>query len=111
MASRCNRTDAGMEWKYDGLRACHELVAEDDSIAARIYESEKQKTVRPFRAKSLISVFFYGERRLNTVARRNKEWVTHQRSFKNKAERESYVACRKQEIARFIRRRVAEGGG
>lgn len=98
-----------MEWKYDALRACHELIADDDSVAARIYQSEKQKMGLPFRAKSLISVFYYGERRLGALARRNKEWVSNRRKFKTNEAREVYVEARKKEILRFIEQRVAQG--
>ncbi len=98
-----------MNWNYDPLRACHELLAEDQSVAARIYESDKPKMTLPFRAKSLISVFYYGEQRLNSLARRNKEWVSNRRKFKTKAAREIYVAARKKEILHFLLQRVAQG--
>lgn len=95
-------------WRYDGLRACHELVAGDGTVAARIYESQKQKVRLPFRAKSLVSAYYFGERRLAALVRHGREWVTHRRKFENQEERDAYVVRRKDELARFVRTRLGE---
>lgn len=98
-----------MDWRFNTLISCHELH-DDGEVAARIYLSERRDAARPYRSKTLISAFYFGERRLNALARRNKEWVANRRDFADEGAREAYLTRRKAEVARFVRARKAEIG-
>lgn len=96
-----------MNWRFNGLISCHELSV-DGEVMARIYCSEKPKRKRPFRARTLISAFCFGEQRLSRLARQGKEWVSNRRDFASDAERDVYLARRKADVGRFVAARVKE---
>lgn len=89
------------------MRQVHDLSAAGATIA-RIYVSEKPKNRRPYRARTLVSVLYYGTRRLEQATRTNKEWVTGQRKFRTREELEVYIARKKAAVERFIRAREKE---
>lgn len=98
-----------MDWRFNGLISCHELV-DGNEIIARIYQAERAKVAYPFRTRSLISALFYGEQRLDRLARHGKEWVSQRRDFRTEDERKRYLERRKQVITRFIAARQRELG-
>ena len=96
-----------MNWQFDEIRQVHELT-EEGGVFAKIYLSEKPKNARPFRARTLISGLYYGNRTLSRLDRSNKEWVTKLKKFRTRDEASAYLERKKTEVQRFLEARECE---
>jgi hypothetical protein len=96
-----------MEWQYNQMRQVHDLL-DVGTVLARIFVAEKPRLAHPFRTRSLISAFYYGEKTLGRLDRAKKEWVSNTRKFPDRKELDEYIERRKSGIERFIRARTAE---
>ena len=96
-----------MEWRFNPMRQVHEFVG-DGTVLAQIFIAEKPRFALPFRAKSLISAFYFGEKTLSRLDRAKKEWISNGRKFRSRSELDEYVERRKTAIERFIRARESE---
>ena len=99
-----------MKWEFNEVLQVHELCDESGTLA-KIYLSEKPKNNRPFRARTLISGLYYGDRKMSRLDRSRKEWVTKLKKFRSRDELDSYLRRKKEEIQRFIQSREKEVSG
>ena len=94
-----------MDWTYESLMQEHQLLYKK-SVLARIQLNPTRKG--KYRVTSLISGIYYGQKKMEYLERRNREWVAYRKTYSDKSSALDYIRRKKQEISRFIAAREKE---